>query len=62
MVGTGRSREFVAFLKRLDKACSSDTAIHLILNNRSAHISRKTNTWLAEQPADRFKFTWSRFV
>src|SRR5271170_6528942 len=32
-----RSREFVAFLKRLDKAYSADTAIHVILDNHSAH-------------------------
>ena len=36
-----RSREFVAFLKRLDKAYSADTAIHLILDNHFAHISRR---------------------
>ena len=52
-----RSREFVAFLKRLDKAYSADTAIHLILDNHSAHISRETKAWLAEQPTGRFKFT-----
>jgi transposase len=54
-----RSREFVAFLKRLDKAYSADTAIHLILDNHSAHISRETKAWLAEQPAGRFKFTFT---
>jgi len=53
-----RSREFVAFLKRLDKAYSADTAIHLILDNHSAHISRETKAWLAEQPSGRFKFTF----
>jgi hypothetical protein len=45
-----RSREFVAFLKRLDKAYSADTAIDLILDNHSAHISKETKAWLAEQP------------
>src|SRR5664279_4175056 len=54
-----RSREFVAFLKHLDKAYSADTAIHLILDNHSAHISRETKAWLAEQPAGRFKFTFT---
>src|ERR1700759_2425617 len=54
-----RSREFVAFLKRLDKAYSADTAIHLILDNHSAHISRETKAWPAEQPAGRFKFTFT---
>src|SRR6201997_2669174 len=54
-----RSREFVAFLKRLDKAYSADPAIHLILDNHSAHISRETKAWLAEQPAGRFKFNFT---
>jgi transposase len=54
-----RSREFVAFLKRLDQAYSADTAIHLILDNHSAHISRETKAWLAEQPEGRFKFTFT---
>jgi transposase len=54
-----RSREFVAFLKRLDKAYSADTAIHLVLDNHSAHISKETKAWLAEQPAGRFKFTFT---
>src|SRR6202158_4099474 len=54
-----RSREFVAFLNRLDKAYSADTAIHLILDNHSAHISRETKAWLAEQPAGRFKFNFN---
>jgi transposase len=54
-----RSREFVAFLKHLDKAYPAGTAIHLILDNHSAHISRETKAWLAEQPAGRFKFTFT---
>jgi transposase len=54
-----RSREFVEFLKRLDKAYSADTAIDLILDNHSAHISRETKAWLAEQPAGRFAFTFT---
>jgi hypothetical protein len=31
----------------------------LILDNHSAHISRETRTWLADQPAGRFKFTFT---
>jgi transposase len=54
-----RSREFIVFLKLLDKAYSADTAIHLILHNHSAHISRETKAWLAEQPAGRFRFTFT---
>ena len=53
-----RSREFIEFLKLLDRAYPADTAIHLILDNHSAHISRETKAWLADQPRGRFGFTF----
>ena len=37
-----RSREFIEFLKLLDAAYPADTAIKLILDNHSAHISKET--------------------
>src|ERR1700691_2394861 len=52
-----RSREFVEFLKLLNAAYPAGTAIKLILDNHSAHISRETKAWLATQPAGRFAFT-----
>jgi transposase len=54
-----RSHEFVEFLKLLDAAYPADTAIKLILDNHSAHISKETTTWLAAQPAGRFAFTFT---
>ena len=54
-----RSREFIEFLKLLDKSYAANTAIHLILDNHSAHISKETKAWLAERPAGRFKFTFT---
>jgi transposase len=54
-----RSREFIEFLKLLDAAYPARTAIKLILDNHSAHISRETRTWLAAQPAGRFDFTFT---
>ena len=54
-----RSREFIEFLKLLDAAYPAHTAIKLILDNHSAHISRETRAWLAEQPAGRFAFTFT---
>ncbi len=54
-----RSREFIEFLKLLDAAYPARTAIHLILDNHSAHISRETQAWLAEQPVGRFEFTFT---
>jgi hypothetical protein len=40
-----RSREFIEFLKLLDTAYPAHTAIKLILDNHSAHISRETTAW-----------------
>jgi len=54
-----RSREFIEFLKLLDVAYPADTAIEVILDNHSAHVSRETTTWLAAQPIGRFTFTFT---
>jgi hypothetical protein len=31
----------------------------LILDNHSAHISKETSAWIAQQPAHRFEFTFT---
>src|SRR6516164_2949056 len=54
-----RSREFIEFLKLLDAAYPASTAIKLILDNHSAHISKETRNWLATCPAGRFEFTFT---
>jgi len=54
-----RSREFVELLKLLDAAYPANTAIKLILDNHSAHISKETTAWLATRPAGRFEFTFT---
>jgi len=54
-----RSREFINFLKRLDPAYTADTAIKLILDNHSAHISKETKAWIASQPEGRFTFVFT---
>jgi transposase len=54
-----RSREFIEFLKLLDAAYPTHTAIRLILDNHSAHISKETKAWLASQPEGRFEFTFT---
>jgi transposase len=53
------SREFIAFPQKLDAAYPSSTAIKLILDNHSAHISKETKTWLATQPEGRFTFVFT---
>ena len=54
-----RSREFIEFLKLIDAAYPPATAIKLILDNHSAHISRETTAWLAERPTHRFELTFT---
>src|ERR1700752_1748895 len=54
-----RSREFIEFLKLLDAAYPASTAIKLILDNHSAHISKETRAWLDTRPAGRFEFTFT---
>ena len=54
-----RSREFVGFLKQLDAAYPPETAIKLILDNHSAHISKETTSWIATQPQGRFSFVFT---
>lgn len=54
-----RSREFIEFLELLDAAYPTRTAIRLILDNHSAHISKETKAWLATRPAGRFAFTFT---
>jgi transposase len=54
-----RSREFVAFLRKLDAAYPPATAIKLILDNHSAHVSQETKAWLATQPEGRFTFVFT---
>ena len=54
-----RSREFIEFLKLLDGAYPAGTAIKLILDNHSAHVSKETKAWLATRPTGRFEFTFT---
>ena len=54
-----RSREFIEFLTLLDAAYPAETAIKLILDNHSAHISKETQRWLADQPEGRFTFVFT---
>jgi hypothetical protein len=50
-----RSREFIALLKDLDTYYASELTIRIILDNRSAHISKETRAYLASRP-NRFTY------
>jgi transposase len=54
-----RSSEFIGFLEQLNDAYPADTAIKLILDNHSAHVSKQTKAWLATQPEGRFTLVFT---
>ena len=54
-----RSREFIDVLKKLDTAYPADTAIKVIFDNPSAHISKETKAWVDRQPEGRFTFVFT---
>lgn len=45
-----RHQEFLAFLRRIDKAVPSDLDIHVIVDNYSTHKHPKVKAWLAARP------------
>ena len=58
LVERHRSREFIAFLKQLDVAYPPETALRLVLDNHSAHVSLETWAWLATR-SHRFEFIFT---
>ena len=53
-----RSREFIAFLERLDAYYPAGMLICLLLDNHSAHCSRETKRFLASKPG-RFELVFT---
>lgn len=53
-----RSREFIAFLERLDAHYPTGMLICLLLDNHSAHCSRETKRFLASKPG-RFELVFT---
>ena len=58
VVDRHRSREFIAFLKRVDQQYPPPTQIRLGLDNHSAHLSKETRDYLAQVP-NRFEFVFT---
>lgn len=51
------SAEFVAFLEKVVASCPPDQAIHIILDNLSAHKTKHVAAFLAAHPRVQFHFT-----
>lgn len=58
VVSRHRSREFVAFLKKIDGEYPPETKIKVVLDNHSAHTSKETRTYLRTVP-NRFEFIFT---
>jgi hypothetical protein len=52
-----RTREFVRFLRRIDRATSPQMTLHLIVDNSSTHKTPLVKAWLKRHPRFLFHFT-----
>ena len=52
-----RAKEFITFLKRLDRETPADLALHLIVDNASTHKSPPVRRWLRRHPRVHLHFT-----
>lgn len=52
-----RAKDFVAFLRELDKAVEPELDVHVVLDNLSAHKAPAVRRWLVRHPRFRLHFT-----
>jgi transposase len=52
-----RAREFIRFLKRIDRCVKKHLAVHLVLDNYGAHKTAAVKAWLAKHPRFKLHFT-----
>ncbi|MEW5249697.1 IS630 family transposase [Microbulbifer discodermiae] len=52
-----RSKEFLAFLKQVERQTPKDKELHIVLDNLSAHKTKEVTEWVANQPRIHFHFT-----
>ena len=52
-----RAKEFITFLKRLDRETAASLDLHLIVDNSSTHKSPPVRRWLARHPRVHLHFT-----
>jgi transposase len=52
-----RAKEFLAFLRQIDRAMPSDLDLHIILDNSSTHKTPDVKKWLAAHPRFIMHFT-----
>jgi len=52
-----RAKEFLAFLRQIDKAVPDELDVHLILDNSSTHKTKAVQKWLTARPRFHTHFT-----
>jgi transposase len=52
-----RAREFIAFLRRIDRAVRKHLDVHVVLDNSSTHKTDEVKAWLAKHPRFKLHFT-----
>jgi transposase len=52
-----RAKEFLAFLRQIDKAVADQLDVHLILDNSSTHKTKAVQRWLTARPRFHTHFT-----
>jgi transposase len=52
-----RAKDFVDFLREIDRNVAADLEVHVILDNLSAHKAPAVKRWLARHPRFHFHFT-----
>ena len=52
-----RAREFLAFLRRIDRAVRKPRDIHLVLDNHATHKTPEIRAWLEKHPRFKLHFT-----
>jgi len=52
-----RSREFLAFLRRIDRSVQKHLDVHVVLDNSSTHKTAEVKAWLDRHPRFKLHFT-----
>lgn len=52
-----RAKEFLAFLRQIDRTTPPELDLHLILDNSSTHKTPEVKAWLADHPRFKLHFT-----
>lgn len=57
VTGRHRAKEFLEFLKKIDKQTPQELELHAILDNSSTHKTPAVNAWVAKHPRFHLHFT-----